>query len=175
MNLEARKPGKEAGVSLWRWLALLTLPVYLLDQATKWAVLTRLEVDTASVPVIPGFFTLVHWRNTGAAFSFMSDSNGFFIGLSAVALVVLGVLAWRGKFQGNLGRAGWALLLAGILGNLTDRLAHGSVVDFLLFDLHVPLGFFPNPWPAFNIADSSIFCAAALFLWQAFREPEANA
>lgn len=168
MNLEARKPGKAESASLWRWLVCITLPFYVLDQATKWAVLTRLEVDRDLVPVIPGFFALVHWRNTGAAFSMFSDSNVFFIGLSLVALIVLAVLGARGKFHGLTGRAGWALLLAGILGNLTDRLLHGSVVDFLLFDLHVR---FASPWPAFNVADACIFSAAALFLWQAFREP----
>ena len=147
--------------------AAVTLPFYLLDQATKWAVLLRFELGD-ELPVIPGFFHLVHWRNTGAAFSFMSDSNGFFIGLSAVALVVLGVLARRGKFADTRSRIGWALLLSGILGNVTDRILHGSVVDFLLFDLHVR---FANPWPAFNVADSCIFVAAGLFVWQSFREP----
>ncbi|MCX6967502.1 MAG: signal peptidase II [Verrucomicrobia bacterium] len=175
---------------------VVTLPLYLLDQATKWIVLwtipfhlnaqniIRRDVATLwqgmpAVPpnydvhftVIPEFFDLVHWRNFGAAFSFMSDKNGhsnaFFIGLSAVALVVLAVLAWRGKFKDRLSRLGWALLLAGILGNLTDRIYQGSVVDFLLFDLHVP---FANPWPAFNVADSCIFFAAALFILQSFRE-----
>lgn len=151
-----------------RLLAGVTLPFYLLDQGTKWAVLLNLEYGDER-PVIPGFFDLVHWRNTGAAFSFMSDSNGFFMGLSAVAVVVLLILAWRGKFQDRIGGIGWALLLAGILGNLTDRVLHGSVVDFLLFDLHLP---YAHPWPAFNVADSCIFIAAALFIWQSFREPE---
>ena len=154
-------------------LFFVTLPLYLLDQATKWAVLRCFEYG-AELPVIPGFFHLVHWRNFGAAFSFMSDkdghSNAFFIGLSAVAILVLGVLAWRGKFADRLSRAGWALLLAGILGNLTDRIVHGSVVDFLLFDLHVR---FAHPWPAFNVADACIFLAAGLFIWQSFREPKA--
>ncbi|MEI8234070.1 MAG: signal peptidase II [Verrucomicrobiota bacterium] len=159
---------KSAKASLGLLLAAVTLPLYLLDQGSKWAVWTHLEVDTG-VPVIPGFFTLVHWRNTGAAFSMLSDSNRFFIGLSAVALVVLAVLGRRGKFSDRPSRIGWAMLLAGILGNLTDRAWHGSVVDFLLFDLHLP---YANPWPAFNVADSCIFCAAALFLWQSFREPQ---
>ena len=149
-------------------LAAVTLPGYLLDQATKWAVLRHLNYGD-DVPVIPGFFDLVHWRNTGAAFSMLSDSNWFFIGLSSVAVVVLAVLAWRGKFQDGASRTGWALLLAGILGNLTDRILHGSVIDFLLFDLHVP---FAHPWPAFNVADSCIFLAAALFIWHSFREPK---
>jgi len=150
-------------------LATVTLPFYLLDQATKWAVIQRFEYG-ADHPVIPGFFDLVHWRNTGAAFSAFSNSNAFFIGLSSVAVVVLAVLAWRGKFQDRLSRFGWALLLSGILGNLTDRILYGSVTDFLLFDLHVP---FAHPWPAFNVADSCIFIAAALFIWQSFREGKA--
>jgi signal peptidase II len=149
-----------------RLLALVTLPLYLLDQATKWAVLGHLEIGEERV-IIPGFFDLVHWRNTGAAFSILSDSNLFFLLLSVVALVVLGLLIWFGKFRDTLSRLGCVFLLAGVLGNLTDRVLHGSVVDFLLFNLHVP---FANPWPAFNVADSCIFVAAALWIWQSFRE-----
>ena len=167
---------RDGALSLIKWLLLFTLPLYLLDQATKWAVLRNIPLDSDSrLPVIPGFFDLVHWRNFGAAFSLFSDksanSNGFFILLSCVALAVLAVLAWRGKFQDRTSRVGWALLLAGILGNLTDRVLHGSVVDFLLFDLHVP---YANPWPAFNVADSCIFVAAGLFIWQSFREEKAQ-
>jgi len=59
-----------------------------------------------------------------------------------------------------------ALLLAGVLGNLTDRLLYGHVIDFLLFDLHVPLA---HPWPAFNVADSCISIAVVLFIVHSFR------
>src|SRR5213076_1369208 len=52
-----------------------------------------------------------------------------------------------------------ALLLAGILGNLTDRLLYGHVVDFLLFNLHIR---YADPWPAFNVADSCISIAVVL-------------
>ena len=77
------------------------------------------------------------------------------------------ILARRGLFRDRLSRLGWALLIAGILGNLTDRLWHGFVVDFLLFDLHIP---FAHPWPAFNVADSCICVATGLFVIQSFRE-----
>ncbi len=147
-------------------LAGVTLPLYLLDQATKWAVLRSFRHGETHT-VIPGFFDLGRWHNTGAAFSLLSDSNPFFIGVAVVALGVLAILARRGFFPDRLSRSGFALLLAGILGNLTDRIVHGYVVDFLLFDLHVP---FANPWPAFNVADSCICVAAALFLLQSFRE-----
>jgi signal peptidase II len=59
-----------------------------------------------------------------------------------------------------------ALLLAGILGNLTDRLFHGHVIDFLLFNLHIR---YADPWPAFNVADSCISIAVALFIIHSFR------
>ena len=65
-----------------------------------------------------------------------------------------------------------ALLLAGVLGNLTDRLTHGHVIDFLLVNLHVR---FANPWPAFNVADSCIFIAVICFIVHSLRkrkEPE---
>src|SRR5437870_13433522 len=58
-----------------------------------------------------------------------------------------------------------ALLLAGVLGNLTDRLLYGHVIDFLLFDLHVR---YADPWPAFNVADSCISIAVVLFIIHSF-------
>jgi signal peptidase II len=58
------------------------------------------------------------------------------------------------------------LLLAGVLGNLTDRLLYGHVIDFLLFNLHLP---FARPWPAFNVADSCICIAVIFFIVHSFR------
>ena len=73
----------------------------------------------------------------------------------------------HGAFKGKLLGAGFSLLIAGILGNLTDRILHHHVIDFLLFDLHVK---FAEPWPAFNVADSCICIAAATFIIASFRE-----
>lgn len=137
---------------------------YALDQATKWLVIRALPFDSER-PVIPGFFTLVHWGNTGAAFSSFSQKNGVFIALSAITLVVLAVFAIRGAFQQGATRLAVCLLSAGVLGNVTDRVRHHHVVDFLLFNLHVP---FANPWPAFNVADSCICAAAGLLIASAW-------
>ncbi len=68
--------------------------------------------------------------------------------------------------------ASLALLLAGILGNLTDRLLYGHVIDFLLFDLHVR---FAHPWPAFNIADSCISVAVVCFIIHSFWQSKSAA
>jgi len=117
--------------------------------------------------VIANFFDLVYFANTGAAFSAFTGNNLFFIGLSAVALVAIVFFFRQGAFKDRPSRWAAALLTAGILGNLTDRLAHGHVVDFLLFDLHVR---FAHPWPAFNVADSCICTATGLFILSALFE-----
>ena len=115
----------------------------------------------------PGFFTLVHVTNTGAAFGSFRNNNGFFIALSFVALVVVTVLLVRREPRDPWRRVALGLLMAGVLGNLTDRLLHGHVIDFLLFDLHLP---FANPWPAFNVADSCICIAVVCFMIYSFRD-----
>ena len=141
-------------------ILLIALPLFALDQLTKALVVHQMDIGDAR-PVIANFFELVHVINTGAAFGSFKDGNLFFIALS---LLVIGMLAFyykRGAFPGRGPQTGLALFLAGILGNLTDRLIHGHVVDFLSFDLHVP---FADPWPAFNVADSCICVAAVIFV-----------
>ncbi len=146
--------------------ALVVLPLYLLDQVTKFLVVRSID-PTEFRPVIPDWFSLVNWSNTGAAWGAFSNANPFFIALSALALVVLAVLYRSGTFARPWPRAGFCLLLPGVLGNLTDRLVHGHVVDFLLFDLHVLLA---HPWPAFNVADSCICVAVGCFLVGSWRD-----
>ena len=140
---------------------------YSLDQISKWLVIRALPLDTGNRVIIPGFFTLVHWGNTGAAFSSFSQKNGMFILLSACTLIALLIFAIRGAFQHTAARFAVCLLSAGVLGNLTDRIHHHHVVDFLLFYLHVP---FANPWPAFNVADSCICISAFIFVLSAWLE-----
>jgi signal peptidase II len=149
-----------------KFLLFITLPLYALDQLTKWLVVKNIGLGSG-FPVIRGFFDLVYLTNTGAAFSAFSNNNTFFILLSTVVLAALGFFHRRGAFAGKLLQSGLALLVAGILGNLTDRILHGHVIDFLLFDLHVK---YANPWPAFNVADSCICVAAGLFVIASFRE-----
>ena len=153
--------------------AVTILFFYVLDQGTKWLVIRALPVD-AERPVIPGFFTLVHWWNTGAAFSSFTDKNGMFIVVSLVTLCVLAFYAARGAFRHTPTRLAICLLSAGVLGNVTDRIRHHHVVDFLLINLHVPLA---DPWPAFNVADSCICIAAGILVisaWFEERKPDAT-
>jgi signal peptidase II len=143
-------------------LLLVSLPLYLLDQVTKWLVLRFISTDEF-VPVIPGFFYLVQVHNTGAAFGMFKNNNLFFMLLASVALILLAIFARRGAFADAPSRFGAALLVSGVLGNLTDRILHGYVIDFL--DVILP---WYGHWPAFNVADSAICGAAALFLISGF-------
>lgn len=145
----------------------LSLPLYLLDQATKTLVLLSIRADER-LSVIPGFFDIVHITNTGAAFGSFKNNNTFFIGLSVLALLfVLILLLRRDRTPDRWRDVSLALLLAGVLGNVTDRLLYQHVIDFLLFDLHVP---YANPWPAFNVADSCICIAVVCFIIHSFRQ-----
>ena len=150
-----------------KFLLSIALPLYLLDQGTKLWIVHHFALYDDRYTVVPGFFDLVYWANTGAAFSAFTGNNTFFIGLSLAAFVGLLFFYARGAFVDRLSRWGVALLLPGILGNLTDRFLHGHVVDFLLFDLHVR---YANPWPAFNVADSCICTATGLFILGAIKE-----
>ncbi len=149
-----------------RLVLFLTLPLYVLDQITKFLVLANIPTHV-TIEVIPGFFNLVQVHNTGAAFGMMKDNNWFFIGLASVAIVAVAVMARRGCFLDAPSRIGAALLASGIVGNLTDRLLHGYVVDFL--DVILP---WYGHWPAFNVADSCICVAAFLFLISGFLSPK---
>jgi signal peptidase II len=111
---------------------------------------------------VPDFFNLVNVTNTGAAFGSFKGNNTFFVIISIIALVVVTVLLVRNRGRSDPWReVSLALLLAGILGNLTDRLLYGHVIDFLLFNLHIR---YADPWPAFNVADSCISIAVVLFI-----------
>ena len=151
-----------------KFILFLSLPIYAIDQLTKQLVLRFISPDEPHI-LIADFFSLVNVTNTGAAFGSFRGNNAFFIAISSVALMVVLGLLLRARTPDRWRDLSLALLLAGILGNLTDRLLYGHVIDFLLFDLHVP---YAHPWPAFNVADSCISVAVVLFIVHSFRKQE---
>lgn len=147
----------------WLWL---TLAVVFLDRATKAWIDSRPE-DYFPHVIISHFVELVRAHNPGIAFSFFADASSSltrYVLIFGSALIVA-LIAWllvASRHVSSLSAAGLALLLAGATGNLTDRIIHGSVTDFL----QVWLRFLPwhifNPWPAFNVADSAVTIGAIL-------------
>jgi signal peptidase II len=149
-----------------KFIFFLSLPLYALDQLTKYYVLRFIKPDEPRM-VIAGWFDLVNITNTGAAFGSFKNNNTFFIVISGLALLFVVALLVRRRSWDVWRDVSLALLAAGVLGNLTDRLLYGHVIDFLLFDLHFP---YAHPWPAFNVADSCICIAVVCFIIHSFRQ-----
>jgi signal peptidase II len=143
----------------WVWLSLA---IVFLDRATK-AWIDSQTTESWRHEIIRNFVYLVHSRNPGIAFSLFANSSSpiLRIGLIVGAIAVIGVIAWllvSSTHLSTLNAAGLALLLGGATGNVTDRILHGAVTDFL----EVFIGSYR--WPAFNVADSAITIGAILLI-----------
>lgn len=131
-----------------------------LDQLTKLLILHFLPLHSM-IEVIPGFFNLVHVRNTGGAFSIFAGADSgwrqiLFIGLTILVVAILLFAYWKLRPEDRWTRTAYVLITGGAIGNLIDRLRFGEVVDFL--DCFVGA----YHWPAFNVADSAITAGALM-------------
>jgi len=154
----------------YRLLLGLALVVYVLDQLTKTWVAARMPLGTygehlGAIRVVKGFFYLVHQGNTGAAWSMFTGRSMLLAVLAAGTLAA--IFFWRRALglRDRASQLSFGLLCGGIVGNLTDRLLHGYVIDFI--DLH----FGSYVYPTFNVADSGICVGVILYLWQSLRSP----
>ncbi len=107
---------------------LLAIVLIALDQLVKYLVLTYIPLH-GSVPFIPYIMDLTFVKNTGAAFSMLSDHTWVLTLCSLVMSVVLAAAVWKKFFAHPLGRTALTLVLAGAVGNLIDRVLRGYVVD----------------------------------------------
>jgi signal peptidase II len=147
--------------ALWAPLAFVTVPLVALDQWSKLYVRSHFHLYQ-SRPLVPGWLDLSYTLNPGAAFSLFatmpSDFRSiFFIALSIVATIVLIFLMARRTTTMSHSIA-FALILAGTIGNLIDRIARGLVTDFIYFH-HASFSY-----PVFNLADSAITTGVAFIL-----------
>jgi signal peptidase II len=145
-----------------RLFAVVCVIAYVVDVVTKILAVATLR-DRGPVEVVPGALNLTYTTNAGAAFGL---ATGLTIVLSLVALVVvIVVIRMAARLRDPVWAVALGLLLAGALGNLTDRVfrdpgvLRGHVVDFL----ELP------SWPIFNVADICITTAAALVVVQSLR------
>lgn len=166
-------------------LFYLSLPLFLIDQATKLWIVTsfpdpREPVMQRVIEVIPGFFNIVRVHNTGMAFGMFNGNpyaNWIFGTIGIVAVTAI-VLFWKkGAFPDRISKVAASLLVSGIAGNLFDRAlpGRGYVVDFLDFILPFYDRIVPSSgghFPSFNVADSCICVAAGLLIISAFRQPK---
>ena len=145
-------------------LYLISLFVFLLDILSKNFI--QKKIIYGEQVEITSFLSLVHFQNTGAAFSFLSDQGGwqryFLIAISLLAVLYIPWLINQYK-KNILIVIGLLLILGGAIGNLYDRISYGYVIDFIY--LHIAEFY----WPAFNIADSAISLGVLLFLYGSFK------
>ncbi|MBT8036070.1 MAG: signal peptidase II [Verrucomicrobiae bacterium] len=188
-----------------RLLLVVSLPLLILDQISKWWVVFNFKLPFVLVegekffvpedtrPIIEGFFNLVRRHNQGVAFGIGNGTTWAPVVFLIVLVVALGLILFFWKRGSFTGPARWSapLLIAGVLGNLTDRLfqgfwlepyqdagfwgriSQGYVVDFLDFKLPLYEKIMPSSgghWPAFNVADSCITSAAVLLFLTAMLE-----
>ncbi len=142
----------------YAWVGAIIGVVLVLDQITKQLVAKQIRLYEV-ITVIPGFFNLTHVRNKGAAFSLfatMPDAfrRVFFITISLAAVAVIVFLLW--KTHERLLIVAFSLIAGGALGNVTDRIRFGEVVDFIQWYVK------SYYWPSFNIADSAITAGVGL-------------
>ncbi len=156
------------------WLYFTACAVYLLDRLSKIWVMGALG-DYDQIVVIPGFFNLIHIRNSGAAFGMLSEAEPWvrmllLVGASSLTVLALAYFVWKTAGNPHYGgpklRLGLALILGGAAGNIHDRIIYGSVVDFL--------DFYAGSWHwyTFNIADSAITVGTGLLLLDLWRSPD---
>jgi len=154
-------------VSRWpkpQWyFYFIVLAIYGADQWTKEIVLDHM-VYGQRIEVIPGVLNWILVTNDGIAFG-LFQGNNLVLGLVACGILVMGIwlvrsLDWKSLEVNTVG----ALIVSGAIGNLTDRVRHGHVIDFVdiyLNDWH---------WPAFNIADSAISLSMCWIILRMIRD-----
>jgi len=145
------------------WLLGISAVVFLIDRVSKVWVENHIALGGA-IPVIPRVLRITHWTNDGAAFSMFAESASphlvrwMLVGFSLLAATAVLVALVRMGNRITMTTVALALVLAGALGNVHDRILYGSVVDFI--EVHI----FNYHWPDFNVADSSIVIGACLLL-----------
>ncbi len=151
---------------------IIAIVVLIADQASKaWATAKLQFVDT--MEIIPNFFRFTYARNRGVAFSLFADSQfetkWILAGISTMAAIGVGYYLFRSPAGGRRLNTALAFLLAGIVGNLIDRVRLGEVVDFIDFHWYETY-----TWPTFNIADAAICVGAVLLAIEMIREEKVS-
>ncbi|HIF91576.1 MAG TPA: signal peptidase II [Myxococcales bacterium] len=152
-------------------LSMVFISTLLIDKFTKIWIIGRLHYGEMWV-LIPDRFNLTHVRNPGGAFSFMvSMPSGlrfaFFLSTGVLAVVLLLSFFRRLEPGRTLSAAAIGAVLGGAIGNLSDRVVYGEVIDFL--DVRLWGGYI---WPTFNMADCWIVVGVGLLMLEMFLEPD---
>lgn len=138
---------------------LIILVIFIIDRLSKWFI-NKTIIAGESVPLIENILHLTYVKNTGAAFSNFQGQTSLLILVTSLLILALFVyMVKRMKTEDPKLLLAFALIIAGGLGNLFDRIAFGYVIDFLDFRI----------WPVFNLADTAIVIGCFLMLINVIR------
>lgn len=141
------------------------LVIFALDQFTKWLIVQYVTLHDV-IPVLGDFFGITSHRNRGAAFGILQNQRWLFVLLTIVVIVCIVIYLRRAVRGGQrLLAIGLMLVLGGALGNFSDRVLFGEVVDFVQLYFAFADYYFPN----FNVADSAITVGVGLLAWDTLR------
>lgn len=157
--------------ALWPAVGLVTIPIVVLDQISKFWVVGHIR-PIEMVTIVPHILDLTYTLNPGAAFSLFANlppwlREGFLVAISIAAIAVLTVLLVRSKGV-TVQAVAFGMILGGALGNLIDRVARGRVVDFIY------VHYYGLSYPVFNLADSAITIGVGIILIGLLTEGESK-
>jgi len=132
----------------------ILLIMVLLDQATKYIVYIYLQPQN-TIPVINKFFYLTYAENTSAAFGILKDRVWILTASTSIAILIGAYYVYKNRRMNMNLKIGIALIMAGVIGNLIDRIRLGFIIDFFDFEI----------WPIFNIADMSAVAGTIVLVY----------
>ena len=121
-----------------------------------------------SFQVINNFFNITYVRNTGAAWSILSDKTWLLIVVSLMIMLFIIFYIYKNRPKTNLEKISYSMILGGSIGNFLDRIIYGYVIDF--FDFYI----FGYDYPIFNLADSFILVGVILLMIYTWRCRDGN-
>ncbi len=140
----------------------------IIDQVTKLLVVKNFNIGEIKEVLAFGsqkIFSITHVRNTGAAWSMMKGQKIFLIGFPVLVIGIMMYMLFAGKLKTKFEHTCVALVIAGGIGNLIDRIRLGEVVDFIKWEVF--------SFPVFNVADICIVIGAfALCIYYIIVEPD---
>lgn len=142
------------------WI-FLSISLIILDQVVK-LIIDKTITENNSVVLIPGFFSLTHVRNPGAAFGILEDHPWVFMLFTTIILIAAVLVLCMGKIKNHWGIVALSLIIGGGAGNMIDRIFLGEVIDFFAFN------FWGYQFAVFNVADIFVCCGTVILAFYIF-------
>ncbi len=144
-------------------MIILTILFFVIDLISKIAIINMLDVFDSYI-IIKDFFNITYVKNTGAAWSILSGDRFFLIMISLTIILAIIVYIKNHKPVKKIDVIAYSMILGGAIGNLSNRLFLGYVIDFLDFNI------FGYDYPIFNLADTFIVVGVILLLIGSWRK-----